>query len=905
MLKSDDPPDTVLEKCGDHCLNSQTACRGFAFRPGKWTSSRWSESYCVLTKGLNFEAILIENDVPDQYFNQICLKSPKYGDLCRNMTYAVTTYPGLNLRSNDSIIVQANDRVECMDRCLSETSFGCKSAVFDKKRVCRLYRRTGGTFFRSDGTFYMENECNKGLSRCDGYTHFIKEKSARLIDGRVLKRISDASLMDCLEICRDDYGNLNFNCKSFEYDARTKQCYLSEETSRAVKTVSSADDFYELQCIEGAVPPASAKQGVSYLYGRESSYYTESIPFQRYRNSRLEGTENKRYRNIELGRCLDECLHARCLSVVYSSRTQECKLYMENQRTQRILYEPYTDYYENIADSSGSSSSSGSGSSYRPSSYYDQYPGAYRPSSSSSGRETGGRRGRCDPGTGDTFRQVRSRTRLRQQFIRRARTVSSLFECEQECKQERNFKCLSFNYIVGFSPTSEQNCELSDQNSYDLDLDKPAFYSQSDRFDFYERTADVNSPLNDNCFDVSQTCNQDGMEFTLRTPEGFNGRIYTHNNYARSGCYVRGSRGNTHTLRIPSIGGYPDCGTTQYADTMTNIVVVQFSEDIQTSMDMKYNLTCTVRGPGSAVVTSGYIGAGSGQPVPIEYLPAEHTLDSRVRLVIKYQERPTTTIAVGDPLQFKLETQEGENLLRDIFATNVIAKDPYSERSVELIDSRGCPVDPYVFPALGLSRSSDGLETSFNAFKIPESNFLVFEATVRSCRSGCRPAVCDGPSGQDQGGRGRDNSFGRRRRDENSQPDEENEEKDNVKITEMFRVYETRASIPEDQIQKEPYTNAQVCLGSGSVNGLIGGLVVFAALTGLLALSTLYFYRRYREYSRKGEHNLNGVVNFNNALQDRLQKDGKTGSQERYLPPWSTSNAEVGGPEVRWQAGPE
>ena len=25
-------------------------------------------------------------------------------------------------------------------------------------------------------------------------------------------------------------------------------------------------------------------------------------------------------------------------------------------------------------------------------------------------------------------------------------------------------------------------------------------------------------------------------------------------------------------------------------------------------------------------------------------------------------------------------------------------------RVVELIDSRGCPIDPYVFPALGLSR---------------------------------------------------------------------------------------------------------------------------------------------------------------------------------------------------------
>ena len=76
-----------------------------------------------------------------------------------------------------------------------------------------------------------------------------------------------------------------------------------------------------------------------------------------------------------------------------------------------------------------------------------------------------------------------------------------------------------------------------------------------------------------------------------------------------------------------------------------------------------------------------------------------------MRLLIKYQGRPTTTIAVGDPLDFKLETQEGKNLLQDIFATNVIARDPYSDRFVELIDSDGCPVDPYVFPALGLSRS--------------------------------------------------------------------------------------------------------------------------------------------------------------------------------------------------------
>lgn len=49
----------------------------------------------------------------------------------------------------------------------------------------------------------------------------------------------------------------------------------------------------------------------------------------------------------------------------------------------------------------------------------------------------------------------------------------------------------------------------------------------------------------------------------------------------------------------------------------------------------------------------------SGSPIPIEYLPAENTLSSRVRLSILYQGRPTTTIAVGDPLTFRLEAQDG------------------------------------------------------------------------------------------------------------------------------------------------------------------------------------------------------------------------------------------------------
>ena len=42
---------------------------------------------------------------------------------------------------------------------------------------------------------------------------------------------------------------------------------------------------------------------------------------------------------------------------------------------------------------------------------------------------------------------------------------------------------------VGFTPTTEENCELSDKNSHDLDIDNPSFYDNSERYDFYQREA--------------------------------------------------------------------------------------------------------------------------------------------------------------------------------------------------------------------------------------------------------------------------------------------------------------------------------------------------------------------------------------------------------------------------------
>ena len=297
--------------------------------------------------------------------------------------------------------------------------------------------------------------------------------------------------------------------------------------------------------------------------------------------------------------------------------------------------------------------------------------------------------------------------------------------------------------------------------------------------------------------------------------------------------------------------------------------------------------------------------------------------------MIKYQGRPTTTIAVGDPLEFKLETQDGENLLRDIFATNVIAKDPYSERVVELIDSDGCPLDPYVFPALGLSRANDGLETGFNAFKIPESNFLVFEATVRSCRSGCRPAVCDGPSG-------RDNSFGRKRRSaEDKMQTGVDDEVSHVEIKEMFRVYESREGIPEEELdiitakhtaeEVGPFchflthTFCQVCVTAVTYHSLVGTLVILFLLLLVLAVVAGIGFKRARMIGMKNQladaNSLSSTAylaeasqsqftsraqvpqvsrtNLPRSFQSSMQARYPVGvlQQQRYLPPKSSTNS--------------
>lgn len=192
-----------------------------------------------------------------------------------------------------------------------------------------------------------------------------------------------------------------------------------------------------------------------------------------------------------------------------------------------------------------------------------------------------------------------------------------------------------------------------------------------------------------------------------------------------------------------------------------------------------------------------------------------------------------------------------------------------------------CPVDPFVFPELDKLRSGDQLEARFNAFKIPESNFLVFEATVRTCREGCQPAYCQGASGRSEP------SFGRRRRSLNDTDDDADADDDDAdgndtkmsethkvngtlivssakrngtgdddddentidfpeQVREMIEVFESREEIENESIPRKLIAASEtLCISPSEYHGLVVAIVLLMLLLFSITLAAGLAYRRY------------------------------------------------------------
>lgn len=176
-------------------------------------------------------------------------------------------------------------------------------------------------------------------------------------------------------------------------------------------------------------------------------------------------------------------------------------------------------------------------------------------------------------------------------------------------------------------------------------------------------------------------------------------------------------------------------------------------------------------------------------------------------------------------------------------------------------------MDPFVFPELDKLRSGDSLEARFNAFKIPESNFLVFEATVRTCREGCQPAYCQGASGRNEP------SFGRKRRSLNETEDgmdssesringtiiadvskrngtDDDDDEGSIdfpeQVREMIEVYESREEIENESVPRKLVAPTEtLCISHSEYHGLVAAVVLLMLLLFSITMAAGLAYRRY------------------------------------------------------------
>jgi len=251
------------------------------------------------------------------------------------------------------------------------------------------------------------------------------------------------------------------------------------------------------------------------------------------------------------------------------------------------------------------------------------------------------------------------------------------------------------------------------------------------------------------------------MTVTLNTEEPFTGRLFAQS--AARDCETRGNaRTETELTFFFEKEAAARCGV-QREDrgVYSNVVVVQHHPVIQRKGDRAVQLFCYFE-TGDKVVTNSYdvladtIDGGIGISTPSSVVNATAASPGvRLRITTSSGEDISGT-RLGEKLFLRIEMDQ-ESIF-GIFAKNLKAIGGNDEDSIQLLDDRGCPTDPIIFPGLQKLPDSRDLQGSFEAFKFSDTSRVRFQVNVQFCVDECNPVDCqDGLQ-----------SFGRKKRSANS-----------------------------------------------------------------------------------------------------------------------------------------
>ncbi|XP_063706105.1 uncharacterized protein LOC134835164 [Culicoides brevitarsis] len=321
------------------------------------------------------------------------------------------------------------------------------------------------------------------------------------------------------------------------------------------------------------------------------------------------------------------------------------------------------------------------------------------------------------------------------------RHVDAFYEIDMpdDCKTlclNATFGCRSYSVL------NEKLCLLThDTEKTRLAYDKAVSYPIEDAMT-YEKL---------DCFDIKLDCRKDGMVLKTSSSKMFNGKIYSKG--SPTNCVTDVTSAMNFELKVP----YNDvaCGVSQVADGyFMGDFVIQHMKNVLTVNDVWVSASCqfdlqsqTVQSEQGYAMLDSYALKNAEGAV---YGKNEYKIDIHVeKPTIQFQvvhdnfTSLTETPNIGDALAVLIRVAN-ESSPYDIFIRDLVAFDQDGAEEIQLINERGCPVEPTIMGAVDKvdDKKPVRLFAPFSAFKFPTSDTVQFRCLVSLCIPKCEPVDC-------------------------------------------------------------------------------------------------------------------------------------------------------------------
>lgn len=248
LYNLDTSPGGISEKCARQCMDDSGECPAFAV---DYINTRCFK----LDRNTQGRVQDIVESPGKSYFEKICVRATLPGQ-CRGRTWQFERVIGKELRGlDDQVYNLIQSRRDCIERCLQETAFQCRSAEYDSTELtCRLSRRDRRSSpldfvdSVSPTVEYLENQCVPVDDTCP----YQRTDSAypTYLDVTVENVVSE------LQCQRECTNYRSFNCRSLAFRPTGSQCFLSGDDTisgggEAAKQNRPGTIFFERDCLGG------------------------------------------------------------------------------------------------------------------------------------------------------------------------------------------------------------------------------------------------------------------------------------------------------------------------------------------------------------------------------------------------------------------------------------------------------------------------------------------------------------------------------------------------------------------------------------------------------------------------------------------------------------------------------